>query len=178
LFGGDDGLDLFDAIAASGPLDASSAASVSASAGTRPVVRLRRGAGGRWSAFLPVVEGTAAPRLDPSRFRRAATNDAHILMAGQRPISARTLAAPREGCLRESTEAWPAPPHDWGNAAAPTSPTKRSAIPVVSMPASLPLFEAPTEHAGSEEPQHGVVTPGVAKRLRAGLSRGARTRRG
>jgi hypothetical protein len=171
LIGGAGSLDAYHAIAAIGPQDAGTAAKLSAHAKTRAVIRLRASESRHWRGG-PVVDVAAAPRLAAVGLECAGSGETNILMADQGLIRGRSLDAPR-GRLRLSAEARKPPHHDWAAAAAPVVEGK--ALRAQETPTALPLFE------GTDKQEAEVLAPdrseAVGKKLRAGLARGARSRR-
>jgi type IV secretory pathway TraG/TraD family ATPase VirD4 len=148
----------FDAIVAVGPQSLKSAASLGAHIGNSDAVRLRRARGdGMLARLVPVFEGTRIPTLAPAALTRVPQHAAYILCRDQKPIyGAPIVLADEAPRLRMRQVPLPPVAHDWTGEPAPKLATT---LAPPTAPAAL------IEHRKSDS---------AARRLRAGLSRGAK----
>lgn len=159
VFGGADGR--FDAIVAVGPQSPKTAASLSAHIGDRDAIKLRRARGeGASARLVPVFEGARISTLAPAALARIPQHAAYILCRDQQPIVGAPVELAGDGPRLRMRKAPLAPvAHDWPQEAAPKQAT------------TLALPAAPLKAAALIE---NHKSDSAARRLRVGLSRGAK----
>lgn len=161
VFGDAGGARHFDAIVAIGPQSPKSAASLSAHIGDTDAVRLRRARGdGVLARLVPVFEGARIPTLAPAVLARVPVHAAYILCRNQRPICGAPIELADEGpTLRMRNAPLPPVAHDWSQEAAPKS-AATTGLPTAPLKAAALIENRKSDSA--------------ARRLRVGLSRGAK----
>ncbi len=151
----------FDAIVAVGPQTPKSAAGLSAHIGDSDAIKLRRARGdGMLARLVPVFEGVKWPMLTAEKLSRAPEHAAHILLRDQKPIYVAPIELADDGpSQRMRTVPLPPVVHAWTAEAAPKPAT------TLAPPAAPVKAAALIENRKSDS---------AARRLRVGLSRGAK----